>query len=144
MEQSRRSGLRRIASGVALVAALAVIGWAAIRFGGSSRAGSMDISASGPTLVVEVLNGTDRSGLARQVTHLLRDRGVDVIYFGTADPKVDSTIVLVRRGDLSRGREVARLLGVDRVASRPDPKPRVDVTVIVGPDFRFPKGWLPL
>lgn len=100
-------------------------------------------------LVVEVLNGTGRngrSGLARQVTRLLRQRGVDVIYYGSSDldRQLDSTVVLVRRGDLARGHEVARLLGGARVESRPDSLRRVDCTVLLGMDYRFPKGWFPL
>ncbi len=95
-------------------------------------------------VVVEVMNGTARSGLARQVTRLLREGGVDVVYFGTAEDRLDSTTVLVRRGDQARGHEVARLLGTARVVMAPDPKRRVDVSVVLGADYRWPKGKLAL
>ena len=94
-------------------------------------------------VIAEVRNGTDRPGLARQVTRLLRDRGVDVVFFGSG-PKTDSTRVLVRRGPVGRGHEVARLLGGGRVELAPDSLLRVDVTVLVGPDYRLPKGEPPL
>jgi hypothetical protein len=94
--------------------------------------------------VAEVLNATPRAGLARQVTRLLREDGVDVIFFGSTDGSRDSTTVIVRRGDPARGREVARLLGVGRVETRPDSTRRVDVSVILGRDYRLPKGRVPL
>jgi hypothetical protein len=93
--------------------------------------------------VAEVRNGTSRPGLARQVTKLLRQRGVDVIYFGTAPP-ADSTAILVRRGDPASGREVARLLGTGSVKVAPDTLLRVDLTVLLGADYRLPKDHEPL
>ncbi len=99
---------------------------------------------SPPAVVAEVRNASGRSGLARQVTRLLRERGIDVVYFGNAAQEVDSTIVLVRRGPLPPGEAVARVLGVKRLVAAPDPKPRVDVTVLLGRDYRFPKDRLPL
>jgi hypothetical protein len=97
-----------------------------------------DTPALGNTerIVAEVLNAAGdapaRPGLARIGARYLRERGVDVVYFGTADTTVDSTLVLVRRGDLERGRDVARVLGGTVVVSRPDSALRVDVTVLMG------------
>jgi hypothetical protein len=94
--------------------------------------------------VVEVRNGSGRPGLARQVTRLLRERGVDVIYFGTAAAATDSTTVLVRRGDPARGHQVARALGRARVVVALDTLLRLDATVVLGADYRFPKDRFPL
>ncbi len=93
--------------------------------------------------MVEVLNATDRRGLARLGTRLLRERGVDVIHFGTADTTLDTTLVLVRRGDEDAGERVARALGIGRVGSRPDTLLRVDVSVLLGRDFSPPAGIRP-
>ncbi|MGE0440945.1 MAG: LytR C-terminal domain-containing protein [Gemmatimonadales bacterium] len=105
----------------------------------------------GTGITVEVLNaswngGAARSGLARQMTRLLRERGVDVVYLGSVSRTagVDSTTVLTRRGDPGKCRDVARILRVSKVVDQPDSSRRVDCTVLAGPDFRFPKGWLPL
>lgn len=89
-------------------------------------------------MVVEVLNATERRGLARRGTRLLREGGVDVVFYGTADTTVDSTLVLVRRGEERVGARVARALGVGLVRPAPDTLRRVDVTVLLGPDFRPP------
>lgn len=93
----------------------------------------------GQAIVVEVRNASTKAGLARRVAQLLRERGVDVIYFGTAEGRRDSTTVLVRRGDISRGHEIARLLGgVVTVRAAADSLLRVDATVLIGADYRLP------
>jgi hypothetical protein len=104
------------------------------------------VSGSGPSLVAEVRNASQRPGLARLVTRLLREQGVDVVYFGSLDPTeaLDSTVVLVRRGDAERGQRVARLLGQAQVKVATDTLLRVDVTILLGRDYRLPKGRFPL
>jgi hypothetical protein len=84
---------------------------------------------------VEVLNGTQRAGLARTATRVLRERGIDVVFFASG-PATDSTRVLVRRGDPGQGGEVAEALGGGRVSVVPDTLRRVDVTVLLGADWR--------
>jgi LytR cell envelope-related transcriptional attenuator len=83
-----------------------------------------------------VLNGTTRSGVARAATRMLRRRGIDVVYFGNAENAVDSTRVIVRRGDPDQGRQVRLALGAGRVVVEPDTLRRVDVSVVLGEDFR--------
>jgi hypothetical protein len=146
VEQSHQTGLRRVALGglgvaVVLVAAIAVARPPGHPAAARDRLGT--IFPSGHTIVAEVRNGTSRPGLARQVTKLLRQRGVDVIYFGTA-PAAESTAILVRRGDPANGREVARLLGAGLVKVVPDSLLRVDLTVLLGADYRLPKDQGPL
>jgi hypothetical protein len=87
-------------------------------------------------IVVEVLNGTTRSGVARAATRMLRRRGIDVVYFGNAERAADSTRVIVRRGDPDRGRQVRLALGAGRIVVEPDALRRVDVSVVLGEDFR--------
>jgi hypothetical protein len=87
-------------------------------------------------ITVEVLNGTPRAGAARAATRMLRRRGLDVVFYGNADAAVESTRVLVRRGDSAGAREVRQALGAGRVGVEPDSLRRVDVTVLLGLDFR--------
>jgi hypothetical protein len=89
-------------------------------------------------IVVEVLNGTARPGLARAGTRLLRRRGVDVVFFGNADAPAESTRVISRRGDPELAGRVIRALGVGVAETEADSLRRVDVTVILGEDFRAP------
>jgi hypothetical protein len=88
-------------------------------------------------VTVEVLNGTRRAGVARAATRMLRRQGLDVVFFGNADEMVDSTRVIVRRGDPGRGRDVRLALGAGRILVEPDTLRRVDVSVILGADFRM-------
>lgn len=85
---------------------------------------------------MEVLNGTRRQGAARTATRILRRRGLDVVFLGNADSSADSTQVIARRGDLERARYVAAALGLGRVVVQTDTFRRVDVSVILGSDFR--------
>ena len=87
-------------------------------------------------IVVEVLNGTPRPGVARAGTRLLRSQGLDVVFFGNAETRRDSTIVLARRGSSRAAEAVAEALGVGQVVVDADTLRRVDVTVILGEDFR--------
>lgn len=106
------------------------------------RERTVTVSTERPTLsnpgrvVVEVLNAagsaSPRRGLARIGARHLRELGLDVVAYGTADTVVDSSLVLVRRGDESVGREVAAVLGGAEVLVRPDSLLRVDVTVLLG------------
>src|SRR2546426_4674170 len=55
----------------------------------------------GDRIIVEVLNASGRAGLARTATRVLREAGVDVVYYGNAPATLgtlDSTRILVRRG----------------------------------------------
>lgn len=89
----------------------------------------------GDRIVVEVLNGTQVNGLARTGTRVLREAGIDVVYFGSASA-TDSTLVVLRRGDRSRAEAVRKALGVGTVREVRDSTRHVDVSVLLGPDFR--------
>lgn len=88
------------------------------------------------TVRVEVLNAASRSGLARRAMDELREAGFDVVYYGTAGADMDSSLVLGRSANEDHARAVARRLGIARVEQRPDPSLLLDVTVILGADWR--------
>ena len=100
------------------------------------RAHAYPIPSPERRVTVEVLNGTRRAGVARAATRMLRRRGLDVVFYGNAGAAVESTRVLVRRGDPGAGRDVRQAIGAGRVVVEPDTLRRVDVSVILGPDFR--------
>jgi hypothetical protein len=87
-------------------------------------------------VLVEVLNGSRRQGAARTATRMLRRQGLDVVFLGNADSLADSTRVIVRRGDPNKARYVAQALGAGKVVVETDTLRRVDVSVILGDDFR--------
>ncbi len=137
MEQSVRSRVL-IGAGVSLAAALAV--FIVVR---GHRAGNPEHAYPIPShtdrVLVEVLNGTSRAGLARVGTRQLRREGLDVVYFGNAEGREDSTRVIIRRGTAPGPAErVAQALGGGKIERELDTLRRVDVTVILGDDYRPP------
>ncbi len=87
-------------------------------------------------VTIEVLNGTRRQGVARTATRMLRARGLDVVFLGNADSAETVTRVIVRRGSPDRAQYVADVLGAGKVVVEPDTFRRVDLSVILGDDFR--------
>lgn len=90
-------------------------------------------------VIVEVLNTTDRAGLARTATRVLRQAGLDVVFYGNAAAgaaPLDTTRILVRRGSASSGERVRRALGTGKVGLEPDTARLLDVSVFLGLDFR--------
>jgi hypothetical protein len=87
-------------------------------------------------VTVEVLNGTRRQGVARTATRMLRGQGIDVVFLGNADSAESTTRVIARRGDSDRARYVASVIGAGKVVAEVDTFRRVDVSVILGDDFR--------
>lgn len=99
-------------------------------------ASAFPLAAPRGRITVEVLNGTRRQGAARTATRVLRRQKLDVVFLGNADSLVDSTRVVARRGDSERARYVAAALGTGIVVMQTDTFRRVDVSVILGEDFR--------
>ncbi|HEX7337890.1 MAG TPA: LytR C-terminal domain-containing protein, partial [Gemmatimonadales bacterium] len=87
-------------------------------------------------VTVEVLNGSRRQGAARTATRILRRKGIDVVFLGNADSAEVVTRVIARRGDRDKARYVASVLASGKVVVETDTLRRVDVSVILGDDFR--------
>jgi hypothetical protein len=104
---------------------------------GTGTGAARPIPGEADRVVVEVLNATGATGLARGATRRLRDAGLDVVYFGSdTTGTLDSTEVLLRRGDVAAAERVRRALGAGRVRPAPEPSRLVDVTVRLGADYR--------
>ncbi len=89
---------------------------------------------------VEVLNAGGVSGMARDATRRLRSVGFDVVGFrnaGEFDPERPS-VVIDRVGRTDVAQAVADALGIDNVQSEPGPNLYVDVSVLVGSEWRRP------
>jgi hypothetical protein len=86
-------------------------------------------------ITVEVLNASGRAGDARVGTRLLRREGIDVVYFGNADGRLDATRIVVRRGSAKIGETVRAALGLGRVEIDLDSTKLLDVSVLLGADF---------
>lgn len=129
-----------------LLAAGGWFGWDYYRGTAGSEAGAPGtfedpahnvVAPAGVRIKVEVQNATATRGLARQATLYLRDRGFDVVSFGNASERRDSTLVLDRSGRADWAALVAAAMKA-RAESRPDTSRYLDVTVLVGGDWRPP------
>jgi hypothetical protein len=138
LEQSRRLTLALIVVAVAGLGA-----WGILSRRGPASAPAPAAVVGGQRVIVEVLNGSGRRGLARAATRELRRAGFDVISFGTISDTVPLTEALVRRGDSTAAVRVIRALGVGRVRLAPDTLLRLDVTVRLGDDYHPPAGIRP-
>jgi len=98
---------------------------------------AFDIPSGKDRIQTEVLNGSRKSGLARLGARRLRRQGIDVVFFGNAGPPgVDTTRIVLRRGAENQAERVRGALGVGVIRIERDTLRRVDVTVILGPDFQ--------
>ncbi len=85
---------------------------------------------------LEILNGTDVSGLATRTAELYRSYGFDVVAVGNAQSnEVEKTLVVDRVGTDFFAQRTADIVRAPIVESEPDPQAAVDVTVILGKDF---------
>ena len=93
--------------------------------------------ATGRRVVVEVLNASGTSGLAKVGTRILRRAGIDVLAYGNAPDalRIDSTRIVVRRGSADVGQRVRRALGQGRVVVQLDSARLLDASVLLGADF---------
>ena len=91
----------------------------------------------GVRIKVEVLNATKVRGLARKATFYLRDRGFDVVAVGTSREQRSTTLVLDRSGHPAWAALAAKAFNA-KVESRPDTSRYLDITVLVGSDWRPP------
>lgn len=103
--------------------------------GGPAGGERLPIPGEGEHIVVEVLNTTETDGLAREITRRLRRAGIDVVSFGSSRERpVDSTTILIRRGDSTAALRVREALGLGRIRAEPDGRLLLDASVLLGPD----------
>ena len=126
---------------------LAVIGLLVAACGGEGSGHAFPIPGERePRITVEVLNASGRAGLARTGTRVLREGGIDVVFFGNAGGTVgilDSTRIIVRRGSGEAAERVRALLQRGQVVIERDSARLLDVSVLLGKDFAPRLGFHP-
>jgi hypothetical protein len=99
-----------------------------------SRRTAVEVPAT-PRGRVQVLNAAGRGGLARRATEQLRRAGYDVVHFGNAPARRDSSVVLDRVGKPGIARGAGERLGISRVRTELDSTLYLDATVLLGADW---------
>lgn len=124
----------------AMLGAFAASLWLEVRRETPSAAESTPGMVDGRRIRVEVLNGAGVDGLAGQATERLRELGFDVVYYGNADDfDRDTSVAIARLENMEPARRVADALQLERVEHEPDRNLYLDVTVILGADWRGAK-----
>jgi hypothetical protein len=136
----RRRRYGRIIVVLLILAVSGAIVWFALRSFANPAEPPIPDDARAPEGVrikVEVLNATKTRGLARKATNLLRDRGFDVVGSGNETALRAKSVVYDRSSHPEWARLVGRAMNAP-VVSRPDSSRYLDVTVIIGADWRPP------
>ncbi|HEX5408852.1 MAG TPA: LytR C-terminal domain-containing protein [Gemmatimonadaceae bacterium] len=106
---------------------------------GGPAPGRVDARAPADVRIrVEVLNATRTQGLARRATFYLRDHGFDVVASGNARELRDSTLIIDRTRHPAWATLVANAMDGAPVLSRPDSSRYLDVSVLIGRNWRPP------
>jgi hypothetical protein len=112
--------------------------WSAFRAGRDETYAPADARAPEKVRIkVEVLNATKTRGLARRATLYLRGRGFDVVGSGNVSEQRATSIVYDRSSHPEWAKLVARAMNAP-VVSRPDSSRYLDVTVLIGANWRPP------
>ena len=136
----RRRRYGRIIVALLILAVVGTTVWFAVRAFANPTESSVPDDARAPEGVrikVEVLNATSTRGLARKATEFLRDRGFDVVGSGNEAEHRTKTVVYDRSSHPEWARLVGRAMNAP-VVSRPDSSRYLDVTVLIGADWRPP------
>jgi hypothetical protein len=128
-------------AGVLVAVAAVLTSRRAIVRGPAAFAGDTTRAPSGQRVIVEVLNSSGVSGLARRATFLLRDRGFDVVGWGN-DPKGrrGETLIVDYTDKPEAADRLARVLGGGRIERGKDSLDRgLDMTVKLGSNYKPPQ-----
>ncbi|MDD5020871.1 MAG: LytR C-terminal domain-containing protein [Endomicrobiaceae bacterium] len=83
---------------------------------------------------LKVLNASNKNRLAEKAVNMLRQNLFDVFYWGNESQKNDFTIILDRINNHEKSSQIVDILGCGEVLVVPNPKPFVDMTVLIGND----------
>ncbi len=136
----RAAILGLVALGVILLLGSSVLQWIPEATAPEGPVFSPAQRAQGVRITVDVRNAGGIDGMARAATDYLRGAGFDVVGLGNAGTFDEETSVVIDRvGNREAAARVAEVLGIDSVASDPDPNLFVDVTVRLGAAWTIPK-----
>ena len=108
---------------------------------------AVDLYEENPILdiKVEVLNGCGEKGIAAKIADFLRTKHIDVVRSENADNfDYEKTVLIQRSYDFSNLKTVASAIDFDvnnedRVITQPSSTADVDITLILGKDYRSVK-----
>lgn len=90
--------------------------------------------SQGPKVRVEVWNASGKNGLAEKVNWILRQKGYDVMDYGTFSVRQKKTLIKDLTGDLRAAQKISDIISCGEVITRYDTKRFVDISIILGED----------
>ena len=92
---------------------------------------------------IEILNGTNRNGLASRTSQIFQSFGYEVKAIGNADSVYEKTVIIDHRGDLPNAQRLAKIIHCTNIQSDSQEEALADVeeisptdiTIILGKDF---------
>lgn len=148
--QSKRRRVARFATAMVVVAAAATgatVWWngradvhTPIGTAFAAQADTLARAPKGVRVRVRVLNASNVNGLAKRATFVLRDHGFDVVEYEGVKQKAprEATLIQTHTGHDDWSDRVQRVLGTGSVETRPDSSRYVDLTVVLGLDWKAP------
>ena len=85
---------------------------------------------------LEVLNGTSRNGLASSVAEKLKKEGYNVTKIGNYKTTSNISTSLINHNDGNYAKEIREFLGVGKIKTEIEENSKVDVTIILGNDYK--------
>ncbi len=99
----------------------------------------LELAAREPKKIrVTVLNGTTIDGLAARTCEYLKKNECDVLQVGNASTSYEKTVIIDRVDrELGNARRIRHLLRIGEISYEPDQTHIVEVTVILGEDYKL-------
>lgn len=97
--------------------------------------------ADGEFARIEILNGTEINGLAKQVKSILNEKRIKVLSTDNAwTLKQENTIIIDRSGNPEYSYKIAEVLGTKNIKHIIDKEVGLDTSIILGEDFEVKPG----
>ena len=85
-------------------------------------------------LAIEVINCTDKTGLAETVRSMLEAKGYEVSAGNHLDSSKGTSIIAIRKENI-KGDEISKMLKIPTIKEEYQPDSRYDITILLGKDF---------
>lgn len=85
-------------------------------------------------LAIEVINCTDKKGLAETVRSMLEAKGYEVSAGNHLDSSKGTSIIAIRKENI-QGDEISKMLKIPTIKKEFQPDSRYDITILLGKDF---------
>lgn len=87
-------------------------------------------------ITIEVLNGTSRNGLANSVAEKLKAEGYNVTKIGNYKTTSNIVTSVINRTDGNYASQIKKVIGIGKIKDEKESGSKVDVTLILGADYK--------